>query len=686
MFLFIANLFDTTGFVPRWECGSWTSLHGWTHILADAAIFGAYAAIPLSITYYVRRKKSEIAHPKLYWLFAAFILSCGLTHLVEAIIFWQPIYHFSAVMKIITAVASWATVIFLMKHLPEAMALPGMAKVNAELQQEIEQRKKAEAEVRRLNQILQERVQELETLLKVMPVGIGIAHDPACKMIKSNAALAKMLRVDEEQNASLSAPDDEAPHHFHVEHQGVRLKPEDLPLQVAASKDVNIEEFEEDIVFQDGERRHILAFAAPLHDREGRVRGSVGAFVDITERKRAERDRELVRNRLQETQRLESLGVLAGGIAHDFNNLLTGIICNAAMVREDSSAGAEMTVCLSDIEKDAQRAADLCRQLLAYAGGGRFILGPVYMNEIARDTISLLRTTYSSRADITFECEPGVPPILGDPMQMRQLIMNLMMNAIEALDGKSGTVKVATRKVVPDAAILTGVIFQPEKLHDEYVMFEVKDDGCGMDETTKSRMFDPFFTTKFVGRGLGLPAVMGIVRSQGGILTVSSTKDVGSTFRVFFKPSRERYDTTMVRRAKETGAAAAKKPTGTVLVVDDEETVRDVCRRALQEAGYQVLTAADGAEGLEVFREHRALIVAVVLDLTMPKMDGQQAFNAMRMIVPGVKVLLMSGFSESEVISRFTSKTPAAFIQKPYTPEMLLAKVRSIITESGPAV
>ncbi|MGV3755111.1 MAG: hybrid sensor histidine kinase/response regulator, partial [Verrucomicrobiota bacterium] len=448
---------------------------------------------------------------------------------------------------------------------------------------------------------------------------------------------------------------------------------------------VTVDDFEEDIVFQDGERRHILGYAAPLLDHAGNVRGAVGAFIDITERKRAERDRELVRNRLQETQRLESLGVLAGGIAHDFNNLLTGIICNAAMVREDAPAGAEMTICLTDIEKDAQRAADLCRQLLAYAGGGRFILGPVYLNDIARDTISLLRTTYSSRAEITFDSEPGVPPLLGDPMQMRQLIMNLMMNALESLEGNNGCVKITTRKVVPDATMLVGVVCQPEKFHDEYVMFEVKDNGCGMDEKTQSRMFDPFFTTKFVGRGLGLPAVLGIVRSQAGFLTVSSTKDVGSTFRVFFKPVKEKYDTA-TRLMKDNSSASQKKPTGTVLVVDDEETVRDVCRRALQEAGFQVLTAADGAEGLEVFREHRALIVAVVLDLTMPKMDGHQTFNAMRMIVPGVKVLLMSGFSENEVINRFTTKAPAAFIQKPYTPEMLLTKVRSIITQSGPVV
>lgn len=684
MFSLISDLFDTSDFPARWSCGNWTSLHGWVHIIADIAIFGAYAAIPLSITYYVIRKKEGIAFPRLYWLFAAFILSCGLVHLTEAVIFWQPVYRFSAVLKVLTALASWTTVIVLMKQLPTAMALPGMADINRQLQAEVEQRKSAEEEVRRLNVALQNRVQELETLLKVLPVGIGIAKDPECKDIQSNAALAKLLHLEDAQNASLSAPDEQIPQHFHVEHQGVKIKPEDLPIQLAARKGVVVDEFEEDIVFHDGARRHVLGYAAPLHDEKGNVRGAVGAFIDITERKRAERDRELVRNRLQETQRLESLGVLAGGIAHDFNNLLTGIICNAALVREDAPAGSEMTACVTDIEKNAQRAADLCRQLLAYAGGGRFILGPVYMTDIARDTISLLRTTYSSRADITFEAEAGVPPVVGDPMQMRQMIMNLTMNALESLEGKNGCVKIVTRKVTMEKSLLTGAVCQPDALQEEYVLFEVKDDGCGMDEQTKSRMFDPFFTTKFLGRGLGLPAVLGIVRSQGGILTVTSAKDAGSTFRVFFKPAKERYDTNFQK--KKAANNQARKNTGTVLVVDDEETVRDVCKRALQEAGFKVLTAADGSEGLEMFREHRALIVAVVLDLTMPKMDGQQAFNAMRMIMPGVKVLLMSGFSESEAINRFSTKAPAAFIQKPYTPEILVSKVVGIIGESGPIV
>ncbi len=681
----ITDLFDTSDFPARWDCGQWTALHGWTHILSDIAIFGAYAAIPISICYYVLRKREEIVFPKLYWLFAAFILSCGMVHLTEAFIFWQPVYRFSAFLKITTALASWATVVVLLKHLPKAMALPGMAQMNDKLQAEVQSRKAAEEEVRRLNTALQNRVQELETLLRVIPVGIGITQDVSCTKIKSNSALAKMLRVEEDQNASLSAPPQEMPQHFHVEHQGVKMAADDLPIQLAARKGVTVEEFEEDVVFKDGERRHILGFAAPLLDESGTVRGAVGAFVDITERKRAERDRELVRNRLQETQRLESLGVLAGGIAHDFNNLLTGIICNAAMVKEDIEPGAEAVSFLTDIEKDAQRAADLCRQLLAYAGGGRFILGPVYMSDIARDTISLLRTTYSGRAEISFEAEPNVPPILGDPMQMRQLIMNLMMNALESIDGKEGFVKIITKKIAPDATWLANVISKPDVLNDEYVLFEVSDNGCGMDEQTKARMFDPFFTTKFIGRGLGLPAVLGIVRSQGGILTVSSAKDAGSTFRVFFKPAKEKYDTAF-GRIKGSAVALTKVQTGTVLVVDDEETVRDVCRRALQEAGFKVLTAADGSEGLEMFREHRALIVAVVLDLTMPKMDGHQAFNAMRMIVPGVKVLLMSGFSENEVATRFTTKSPAAFIQKPYTPEMLLSKLRSIISEPGPTI
>jgi two-component system cell cycle sensor histidine kinase/response regulator CckA len=680
MLAFIAQLFDTTGFPARWNCGEWTPFHGWVHILSDAAIFGAYAAIPTSIAYYISRKKQDLQFTRLYWLFAAFIFSCGFVHLLEAIIFWQPVYRFSALIKVITAVVSWATVFVLVKHLPEAMNLPGTTKLNGELQQEIAERKKAEEEVRRLNVDLKNRVQELEALLNVMPIGIGIATDTECKTIKTNQAFAKLLRLGEKDNASLSAPTEQAPKNFRVLHQGTELKPEELPIQIAASKGVVITDFEEDIVFNDGEKRILLAYASPLMAENGKVRGAVGAFVDITDRKRAELERELVRNRLQESQRLESLGILAGGIAHDFNNLLTGIMGNAALAKMDVGSGTELNEHLDEIQSSSNRAADLCRQLLAYAGAGKFVMEAVDIGAIASDIVSLLRNSYPSRAHIQSEFEADLPAVMTDPSQMRQTIMNLLLNAMESMDPvKGGTVKISTRLVGWSNIVFTNAVIIPEKPQAEYVLLEVIDNGCGMDDQTKARMFDPFFTTKFVGRGLGLAAVLGIVRSLGGAIDVSSTRGGGTTFRIYLPSSGQKAGKTSQLRFMA-GTEFSLEKTGTILIVDDEETVRDVCRKSLSDAGFKVLVANDGVHALEIFRENKEFITAVVLDLSMPRMDGQQTFSALRMIVPRIKVLMTSGFSEEEMMNRLGGKTPAGFIQKPYMPGALVAKVRQILS------
>lgn len=680
MLAFISQLFDTKGFPARWSCGEWTPFHGWVHILSDVAIFGAYAAIPISIAYYIKRRKQDIQFSGLYWLFAAFILSCGFVHLLEAVIFWHPVYRFSALIKVVTAIVSWATVYVLVKHLPEAMTLPGTKRLNVELQREIAERKKAEEEVRRLNADLKNRVQELETLLNVLPIGIGIATDPGCKVIKTNHAFAKLLRLQEEDNASLSATGEEAPKNFRVLHQGTELKPEELPIQIAASKGMVITDFEEDIVFNDGEKRNLLSYASPLLDDHGQVRGAVGAFIDITDRKRAELERELVRNRLQESQRLESLGILAGGIAHDFNNLLTGIMGNAALAKMDMSSGSELNEHLDEIQSSSNRAADLCRQLLAYAGAGKFVMEAVDIGAIANDIVSLMRNSYPSRALVQSEFEADLPAVMTDPSQMRQTIMNLLLNAMESMDPiKGGIVKVSTRLVRLTDDLFVGAILAPEKLQSEYVLLEVCDNGCGMDEQTKVRMFDPFFTTKFVGRGLGLAAVLGIVRSLGGAIVVTSKRNGGTTFRIFLPSSGQKPGKTS-KLLFMAGAEFSLEKTGTILIVDDEETVRDVCRKSLSEAGFKVLVANDGVQAMEIFRENKEFISAVVLDLSMPRMDGQQTFSALRMIVPRIKVLMTSGYSEEEMMTRLAGKTPAGFIQKPYMPGALVDKVRRILS------
>jgi signal transduction histidine kinase len=680
MLALFVQLFDTTGFPARWNGGAWTAFHGWSHILADSAIALAFVTAAWLVVCYLQRKKQDIEFAQAHWLAAAFFLGCGIVHALEAILFWQPLYHLSTLSKVMSAALAWGTLILLVKSLPKIIDAPGKTRLMEELRGEIAERKKAEDEVRRLNADLRNRVQELETLLNVMPVGIGIATDPDCKSIKTNNIFAKQLRLKEAENASLSAPDEEAPKNFRVLHQGAELKAEERPIQLAATKGVVVSEFEEDIVFNDGEKRNLLAYASPLFDEAGHVRGAVGAFIDITDQKRAELEREMVRSRLQESQRLESLGILAGGIAHDFNNLLTGIMGNAALAKMDVGSGVDLNEHLDEIQSSSARAADLCRQLLAYAGASKFVLEAVDIGAIAGDIVSLLRNSYPSRAQIQSEFETELPAVMADPSQMRQTIMNLLVNAIESIDiSKEGTVKISTRLVRYDETLFSTSVLVPEKLQPEYVLLEVADNGCGMDEQTKVRMFDPFFTTKFVGRGLGLAAVLGIVRSLGGAITVSTTRTSGTTFRIYLPSSGQKAGKTS-KVLFPPGADSGLGKTGTILVVDDEETVRDVCRKSLVDAGFKVLVANDGSHALEVFRENKEFISAVVLDLSMPKMDGQQTLSALRMMVPRIKVLMMSGFSEEEMMTRLGGKTPAGFIQKPYMPGALVEKVRCILS------
>ena len=680
MVAFFAQQIGNTGFSPRWNTGGWTALHGWMHIFADVTLFIAFFAISTTIIIYLRRKKQDAPFNRLSWLLSGLLICTGIVYLLDAITFWHPTYEFAAVFKIVSAVVAGAAVALLWKVFPEALEKPSPSRLNEDLQRQIAERKKAEEEIKRLNADLRNRVQELETLLNVMPVGIGIATDKECKTIKTNEAFARLLRIREEQNASLSAPQEEVPKHFRVLHQGTELKPEELPIQIAAARGVVVSEFEEDIIFNDGDRRNLLAYASPLLDENGVVRGAVGAFIDITDRKRAEVERELVRNRLQESQRLESLGILAGGIAHDFNNLLTGIMGNAALAKMEVDNRAELDIHLEEIQSSANRAADLCRQLLAYAGAGKFVMEAVDIGAIASDIVSLLRNSYPSRAAIQSEFAADMPAVMADPSQMRQTIMNLLLNAIESIESpRGGTVKISTRLLKYEPELFAGATLSPEKPQAEYVLLEVIDNGCGMDEATKSRMFDPFFTTKFVGRGLGLAAVMGIVRSLSGGLCVLSGRGNGTTFRIYLPSTGQKPGKTS-RIHFMAGTEFSLEKTGTVLVVDDEETVRDVCRKTLSEAGFKVLVANDGMQALDVFRDNKEFISAVVLDLSMPRMDGQQTFSALRMIVPRIKVLMMSGFAEEEMMNRLGGKTPAGFIQKPFMPGSLVGKVKQILT------
>ena len=401
-------------------------------------------------------------------------------------------------------------------------------------------------------------------------------------------------------------------------------------------------------------------------------------FVDITARKRAEIERQQMEEQLQHVQKLESLGVLAGGIAHDFNNLLMAILGNADLALADMPAGMAVREHLDQIKTTSLRAAELCNQMLAYSGRGRFVIQPLDVSGLVKEMAHLLEVSVSKRVLLRCDLAPGLPSIEADATQIRQVVMNLVMNGSEAIGEQSGAISVTTGVMECDQSCLSKAYFSESRTPGRYVYVAVADTGCGMDDATLARVFEPFFTTKFTGRGLGLAVVLGIVRGHKGAIKVHSESGHGTTFTVLFPVSKE----TAV--AGTTSAAAPVwHGVGTVLLVDDDESVRLVATRMIERGGFEVVTAADGREALAVYARHAAEIVCVIVDLTMPNMDGEETFRELRRLNPDVNVILSSGYNQQDVANRFAGKGLAGFLQKPYQLAQLRGALDAVVNGAG---
>lgn len=432
--------------------------------------------------------------------------------------------------------------------------------------------------------------------------------------------------------------------------------------------------FEFELRHKQGHYVPILARCYIERDANGKAVRLSGSTTDLTERRRAAKEREQFDRKLLETQKFESLGVLAGGIAHDFNNLLTGVLGNASLAMNDLSPSSRAFTYLTEINEAASRAAELCRQMLAYSGRGRFVVSRVSINSIIEQTVPLLTLSIGKSAVLRYELGQSLPVIEADATQVRQVIMNLVINASEALGESGGVITISTGTTRVDEAYLRSTHLAPEIETGDYVHLEVADTGVGMAPDIQSRIFEPFYTTKFTGRGLGLAAVLGIMRGHRGTIKVYSEVDRGSSFKLLF-PVAGAEPEVSVSKTLDTSWKGA----GTILVVDDEAAVGRTVSRMLELMGFATIEATDGADAIEKFRAQREEITMVMLDLTMPRMDGEQTYAELRRIEPGVRVVLMSGFNQQEATARFAGKSIASFVQKPFSLETLRSAVRLVV-------
>jgi PAS domain S-box-containing protein len=431
----------------------------------------------------------------------------------------------------------------------------------------------------------------------------------------------------------------------------------------------------------DGEIRHVHERIRIEYDEEWKPLKYFGTLQDITLRVRMENEKLQLERQVLHSQKLESLGILAGGIAHDFNNILMGILGNADLALLNLSPLSPVSEYINNVISSTRHAAELSKQMLAYSGRGKFVVKSIDLNELIGEIIHLIEISVSKNIILKFDLHEKLPAIECDAAQLRQVVMNLTTNASEAIGNLSGAITVSTGKEFcnrefidsTNSAAWVGLEELPKE--GTYVYIEVSDTGCGMNEETLKKIFDPFFSTKFTGRGLGMAALIGIVRGHSGVILINTEIGKGSTIRIYF-PETEK---TEISHSEEVSVLTELTATGTILLVDDDKTVRDVAGQMLERSGFSVITAVDGRKAIEVFKKCSEDIDFVLLDYTMPYMYGVKCFYKLREIKPEIPVLLSSGFNKQEISQKLPDIEAVGFIQKPYRMKEIIRSINHIM-------
>jgi PAS domain S-box-containing protein len=423
----------------------------------------------------------------------------------------------------------------------------------------------------------------------------------------------------------------------------------------------------------DGNERWVHVRTEPLVDADDNLLGHVGSVEDTTLEHRAAAERALLEDKLQQARKLESVGLLAGGIAHDFNNLLVGVLANASFARESVAAGTPVAEALLDIERAAQRAADLTRQLLSYAGRASTRRSVVDLGAVVSELGGLLGARIPPAVDFRVEFTTAQANVVGDETELRQIVMNLVTNAVDAIDGNGRVcVRLGLEEMAPES--LAGCVLGAGREPGPYVCVTVVDTGRGMPADVVARMFDPFFSTKGTGRGLGLAATLGLLNSHGGCVRVDSRPGAGTTISVLLPATEDEVTPvpTLPTRSQASGGA------GRILLADDDADGRRAARRVLERAGYEVVEVGDGREAVERFAAAPEGWSCVLLDLTMPVMTGDAALREIRARAPQMPILLMSGYTAEDVAATIASDPRTEFLHKPYRVAELLTAIAGL--------
>jgi len=510
----------------------------------------------------------------------------------------------------------------------------------------------------------------VERLMNVMAEGVlDVNHQGCCTYV--NARALEILGYQEEQILGENI-------HVLIHHSdksGHEIPVESCPILNALHTGEAISMENEVFWRADGEAISVNYHVVPMFSESQSITGLVVTFLDVSCHIQAKENEMVLRRQVEHTQRLESLGVLAGGIAHDFNNLLTSILGNTEMALQHTNDLSPASIHLQKVERASQRAADLCQQMLAYAGESQFVLKSVQLTELVENMRELLDVTAHKAVGLYYNI-PDTPLALieGDEAQLQQVILNILTNAGEAIDANDGKIIVSIGEVDVDTAMLQAAYAEEGVKPGKFVYIEVTDNGCGMDEVTIERMFEPFFTTKVTGRGLGMSTALGIVRSHKGLIQVESGQTCGTRIRVCFPALHKRQKTKKSIEAGQT--ITTQKSVGSVLVVDDEAALRELAGHALEGMGYDVLYAENGEKALRIFKEHSDDIILVILDLTMPNMGGKACFDILRDMKEDVQILFSSGYSEEAY-----AYLNIPFLSKPYTLKELSDKVKEVLGE-----